>query len=210
MAYTNVQLWVEQCFECMEQMILASCANGSTLPADYYAIPPPAGSHLTFHHAGATFDNRAQSLANLSTAATTGTASALSFKADGNMPIKWKQAIQRETDYGHGHVSVLMSTVDFTLEDFWFEFSCGQNGNPPIRELEEEGIDWQCDPKGSTKFKTFWGYCSPIYNLIMHYIEREGSQRKYWQKCNLYLIQFQLKGPGNQILINSHLNPPRG
>jgi hypothetical protein len=66
-----------------------------------------------------------------------------------------------------------MSTENKSLDDFWFEFAHGRNGNRALRDLEAVSMDWRRDPPKSSKFKTFWGYRSPIYNLITHYMEKE-------------------------------------
>jgi hypothetical protein len=95
----------------------------------------------------------------------------LGLKADGCTPRKRKRAIPRHHDYGDGRV--LMSTENKSLDDFWFEFAHGRNGNRALRDLEAVSMDWRRDPPKSSKFKTFWGYRSPIYNLITHYMEKE-------------------------------------
>jgi hypothetical protein len=98
-------------------------------------------------------------------------ATILGLKADGHTPHKRKRAISRDRCYGDGRV--LMSTENKTLDDFWSEFVNGRNGNQALRDLEEVSMDWRRDPPNSSQFKAFWGYRSPIYNLITHYIEKE-------------------------------------
>jgi hypothetical protein len=96
----------------------------------------------------------------------------LGFKADGCTPRKRKRSVPRHVHYGDGRV--LMSTENKTIEDFWYEFANGRNGNPALRDLEQVSMDWRRDPPNSSQFKTFWGYRSPIYNLITYYMENEN------------------------------------
>jgi hypothetical protein len=95
----------------------------------------------------------------------------LGFLADGKTPRKRKRAVSRAEDVGRGKVPVLMSTENKTLDDFWQEYAHGRNGNVALRRLEAEGMGWRRDPKGSSKFKVFWGYRSPIYKLVSHYTD---------------------------------------
>jgi hypothetical protein len=95
----------------------------------------------------------------------------LGFRADGKTPRKRKRAVSRSEDFAKGKVQVLMSTENKTLDHFWQEFAHGSNGNVALRLLEAEGMGWRRDPKGSSKFKVFWGYRSPIYKLVSHYID---------------------------------------
>ena len=99
------------------------------------------------------------------------TEESLGFRADGKTPRKRKRAVSRAEDVGRGKVQVLMSTENKTLDDFWQEFAHGRNGNVALRVLEAEGMGWRRDPKGSSKFKVFWGYRSPIYKLVSHYMD---------------------------------------
>jgi hypothetical protein len=54
------------------------------------------------------------------------------------------------------------------MNHFWQKCA---HGNVALRLLEAEGIGWRRDPKGSSKFKVFWGYRSPIYKLVSHYMD---------------------------------------
>jgi len=98
-------------------------------------------------------------------------------------PRKRKHAVSRAQSLQEG--MVLMSTDNFTLTDFWTEFNAGRNGIPALRTLEEKGKDWRLDPKLSnqthkrgSKFKTFWAYRSPLYNLITYYMEVQNLDEK--------------------------------
>lgn len=39
-------------------------------------------------------------------------------------------------------------------------------------------MDWRKDPPGSSRYKTFWSYRVPIYNLITHYISEGASENE--------------------------------
>lgn len=75
---------------------------------------------------------------------------------------------------------VLMSSDNVTLRDFWSEFTTGRGGKPALRDLELNDKSWRRDPprvsgeKRSTRFKSFWSYRVPIYNLVTHHIEVDG------------------------------------
>lgn len=101
------------------------------------------------------------------------------YKADGVTVRKRKAIVLREKDFGagNGQKRVLMSTENVTLEDYWNEFSRGRNGQPSLRQLEEQGMEWRRDPKGSSRFRTFWYYRAPIYNLVTHYMSRGVSEK---------------------------------
>lgn len=118
------------------------------------------------------------SLAGRSALTVTGSTT-LGLRADGITPRKRKPGVSRLCEYGSGpgEKQVLMSTENYTLEDFWGEFYHGRNGNEPLKDLEAKGIEWRRDPPGATRFKTFWSYRVPIYNLMMHWIDNGESER---------------------------------
>jgi hypothetical protein len=94
--------------------------------------------------------------------------------ADGVSPRQRMPAVRREEYIGTAANRILQSSDNSTLEDFWNEFAHGRNGNPPLRDLEIEGMDWRRDVPGKTTFKTFWNYRCPMYNLITYYTEQQG------------------------------------
>ena len=98
-----------------------------------------------------------------------GTAAGSEATEGGHMP-----AVRREEYIGTAANRILQSSDNSTLEDFWNEFAHGRNGNPPLRDLEIEGMDWRRDVPGKTTFKTFWNYRCPMYNLITYYTKQQG------------------------------------